>query len=203
MEMQFKDLPFSYRLAQGGMVGCLGAWLTIGSGFNQWPEIMKWIFGGVVVSIAVFSLVVASYVIVRYPYLSLVPTNDFFATNTSQSIKPIARVLGCLSLFVFTMLFIVFVLNIAGLRAGPLNRNQLWVAVLYLPLMIGFVGFLTLFYSSEKYPVVATFIHVTLGIGILFFPLYLPAIFIGSVRCKALLNDEIARQEFETMESQS
>jgi len=201
MEMQFKDLPLSYRLAQGGIAGCLFAWFTIArSGFHKWPENVKWIVVGVVVAIAVFSLVVASYVIVRYPYLSLVPTNDFFATNTSQSIKPLGRVLGCLSLFVFTMFFIVCVLNIAGVMAGGMNRMQLLFAVIYLPLMIGFVGFLTLFYSLEKFPVVATFIHVTLGIGILFFPLYLPAIFIGSVRCKALLDDEIARQEFETMD---
>lgn len=201
MEMQFKDLPLSYRIAQGGIAGCLFAWLTIAkSGFHKWPENVKWIVVGIVVAIAILSLIVASYVIVRYPYLSLVPANDFFAANTSQSIKPLGRVLGCLSLFVLTMLFVVCVLSIAGVMVGGLKGNQLVVAVIYLPLMIGFVGFLTIFYSLEKYPVIATFIHVTLGIGILFFPLYLPAIFIGSVRCKALLDDEIARQDFESMD---
>jgi hypothetical protein len=51
-----------------------------------------------------------------------------------------------------------------------------------------FVLFVLFRYNRFDHPAVATLLRCSMGLGILLFPLFLPAIVIGSQRAKRLLN---------------
>jgi hypothetical protein len=50
-----------------------------------------------------------------------------------------------------------------------------------------FVLFLLFKYNRFDHPTVATLLRCSMGLGVLFFPLFLPAVIIGSGRAKSLL----------------
>ena len=62
----------------------------------------------------------------------------------------------------------------------------------YVATLFGFVMFLTFFYDAELHPTVTTFIHATLGVGVVFVPFFIPILIIGSIRCKRLLDSVVA-----------
>ena len=47
--------------------------------------------------------------------------------------------------------------------------------------------FLLVRYNLIAHPTIATFVRVTIGFGVLLFPVYIPALMIGSMRCERLL----------------
>jgi hypothetical protein len=52
---------------------------------------------------------------------------------------------------------------------------------------LAFAGFLLTFYRREKYPTIATFFELTHMFGFVIFPLYIPTILLGSIRCRRFL----------------
>jgi hypothetical protein len=63
----------------------------------------------------------------------------------------------------------------------------LWM--IYASLVLVFVLFLLLRYNRFDHPTVATLLRSSMGLGILFFPLFLPAVIVGSGRAKRLLGE--------------
>ena len=55
--------------------------------------------------------------------------------------------------------------------------------------------FLTFKYDPVTHPTVATYIRSTIGIGVLLFPIFIPALIVGGIRCRRLLE----AQEFAAM----
>ena len=55
--------------------------------------------------------------------------------------------------------------------------------------MLGFLLFLTFGYSPERYPAVATYLRATAGVGLVFFPLFIPALIVGTIRANQILDE--------------
>lgn len=185
MSLEFKDLPASYRFSQGGIALAMVLLTFSTTAFSQnAPQIVKTIAGSILGLIVLASLTVSYYVIVRYPYLSLVPTqdDDHFAKHFSLSGSWLYTLLKYLALMTILVLLISLVLN----GIDDLKKTLILV---YVMIMLGFLTFLTFRYDPIRHPTIATFIRATLGIGVLLFPLFLPAVAIGSMRCSQLLED--------------
>ena len=192
---EFKDLPLSYRLSQRGMLAAVSTLLfsrTLAAG--QWPVAAKWGLGGLVGCIVVFALLASCYVVIRYPYLSLVQTSDGDIFSNQFTSQTLARVTKALSLLILILLLgvLVYVTWTKGIANLLLASSLAYVAILF-----AFVVFLSFRYDAELHPTVATFIRATLGFGILLSPVFIPVLMIGSVRCRRLLDAEICRQESE------
>ena len=189
MSINFKEFPLSYRISQSGIV------LAIAGGFiaakfvrQNMPPIIAIVVGSVIGSIVLGSLIVSQYVIIRYPFLSLIETkDDYFAKQISAGSRlyPILRWI--------TMLMLVLIIGTMFLQ--PIRDFRPVIVIVYGIFMLGFLMFMTFKYDPVTHPTVATYIRSTIGIGILLFPLFLPALIVGSFRCRRLLE----AQEFAAM----
>jgi hypothetical protein len=150
---------------------------------NALPMV-KIVAGAVIGLMVLVSLAVSCYVVIRYPYLSLVPTSDkdHFAKHFSLSGTWLYKVLKLLAVAATAVLIV----SIIALGVDDLRKV---LTLIYGIIMFGFLIFLTFVYDPVSHPTVATFIRATLGIGILLFPIFLPAVLIGSLRCRWLLDD--------------
>jgi len=123
-------------------------------------------------------LLVSFYSIARYPYLSMATDGGDRIISSSRS--PI-----------WTLLGVVFYL-IAPLQllVALANSNSLWefFGFTYLSLVLFFAGFLMANYRRERHITIATFLELTFRVGVVLFPLYIPAILIGSIRCRQFSN---------------
>ncbi len=158
------NTPFNFKLVAGGVIGC----------------------------IVLFSLATSYYVIIRYPYLSLIPTQDGDELDRQRVSPTLVRVLKVLSLLAFALCFLALASQLW--MNGPKNLAQL-IAVPYCGIMAVFVSYLTWFYDPIAHPTVATFFRATLGIGVVFVPLFIPALIIGSLRCRTMLAQADMLQE--------
>ena len=187
----FEDLPFSYRLSQRAMLAAVATLLYSTSlAVPRWPILGEWLFGATVAGIAAFALTISSYVVIRYPYLSLVQTRDgdiFSAQFTSKVLARITKTVGFLTLLVLLAV-------LAGVTAvkGIANPWQV-VALAYVFILFLFVAYLCFVYDPNAHPTIATFIRSTLGLGIVLMPLFIPVLIVGSHRCRRLLDAETAR----------
>lgn len=178
-----QQFPISYRIAQGGLAISLALMFNIRTLFNpNVPIIVRSVAGtilGVVVLIALFA---GYYVIIRYPFLSLVEVEggDRFDQKFQSANGRVYFVLKLLSTIVVAILLMTIALM------GFDNIRQL-AMFSYLATTLGFLAFFTFIYHPIKHPTVSTFIRATLGLGIFLFPFFLPAILIGSRRCNRLL----------------
>lgn len=137
---------------------------------------------------ALVSLFSASYVVIRYPFLGLVDLKDgdLFSKYFTQRKRWLWTFLNVL--VIITIAIILAAIGFS-LFAGPVKLGARDVFILtFFVLEMAFLVFLLGWYDRVQHPTVATFIWATLGIGILLAPFYLPAILIGSYRCKRLLD---------------
>jgi len=131
----------------------------------------------------VTSLCVAYYVIIRYPYLSLVETTDgdvfskYYATESPR----IYKILNLAALGVASMVILSLLQN--G-KDEVLDQLKLAYAVL----LLGCLLFTAFLYDPISHPTTSTFLRATVGFGVLVFPLFLPALIIGGFRCRQLLD---------------
>lgn len=181
--MEFKDFPLSYRISQGGIALALVLLMFSRAALNQnAPMNVRIVVGSILGAIVLFSLLVSYYVIVRYPYLSLVQTSDdHFTKHFSMSGTWLYSLLKVLSTLVVLVLMISIVLQ-------GVNDMKKTLVLIYLMIMFGFLNFMTFKYNPVDHPTISTFVRATLGVGVLLFPFFIPAIFLGSVRCSQLLD---------------
>ncbi len=186
--IQFKDLPASYRWSQSTMLASVATlFFARHLPFQLFPngvQIAIWVTVSGIASLAVLT---ACYVVIRYPYISLVPTSDQDVFS-KQFVSP--RLL-----YVAKFVFVLGILGFAVLMAGKLfdsNGFQIKQAalLLYFCVLFLFTLFLCFWYQPLRHPTVATFIRATLGIGLVLAPVILPILMIGSIRCRRLLDAE-------------
>lgn len=191
----FKDFPWSYRMAQRSMlaaVGMLYFLLKIARIPGGAPLI--WGIAALAVGVILFALVIAAYVVVRYPYLSLVSARDgdvFSSQIRSTFLLWILKSVGLLALIILVGVLVVVALEKGG------EKPLLYLVLAYFVVLVLFVLYLCFWYDPTSSPTIATFMRSTLGIGIVLIPLFLPVLVVGSVRCRRLLGEESTRQENE------
>ena len=183
---RFDELPISYRLSQRAMLAAVATLLFSRSlAIPRWPILAKWSLAAVIGGIVVFALVVSSYVVIRYPYLSLVQTRDgdvFSAQFTSKTLAKITKTVGLLTLFLLLGVLV-------GVTAVEGIANPWQVAALaYVLILFLFVTHLCFGYDADSNPTIATFIRSTLGLGVVLMPLFIPVLVVGSLRCRRLLD---------------
>lgn len=130
---------------------------------------------------ATFSLVgfsIEAYSIIRYPYLSLVLDDE---PPLIVSDWVVWKVLG----YTFWFLAALFTLVFLGIMIAPEMDFGALAATGYFCTEAYLAGFILTKYSPIRHPTFATYFHFTHFAGIVAFPLYLPAILIGSFRCRA------------------
>jgi len=192
---EFEDFPISYRLSQRSMLAAIVTLLFSRRLFApQWPDAMKWVLAGVIASIVVFALVASCYVVVRYPYLSLVQPSDGDMLSKQFTSKLLTRVTKAVGLATLSVL--LFVLVLASWNNGIASVSEA-LLLAYVAILFCFLVYLCFFYDAELHPTIATFIRSTLGLGIPLFPFFIPVLIVGSIRCRRLLEDEIHRQQFD------
>ncbi len=180
-KIQFSDFPLSYRLSQGSIfLALFSTYASLKIFTANLPPPARTIVVSLVGMTILFGLIVSSYTIIRYPYLSLVSTDDYYL-----KVFPSSR--SCL----YTTLKITAILTVAVLAfsfcVDGLTVQELpWL--FYMLLLLGFLIYLTFQYDPIEHPTVSTFIRTTLGIGIIVFPIFLPVLIIASWRCRTMLN---------------
>ncbi len=184
MTVEFEDFPRSYRFCQGCIVTVLVLATSLTSAYiGNVPRFIKIGFGCMLGAVVVASLVVCTYVVVRYPYLSLLQPvdGDYLDRRTTRNTRVLVSVLKLLAL-VFCITAVILIP-----RNGFCTPPSV-LAFCYFLVMIPFLTFLTFIYRPILHPTIATFIRATLGIGVIFFPVYIPILALGSIRCRRLLN---------------
>lgn len=195
VDPEFGDFPFAYRVSQRTMLLSVGILLFSSKlRFAAWPLMTKWAVMGLIGAMVLFALGATSYVVLRYPYISLVQARDgdIFSSHFGSKIAVrLLKFLGTFTLFVLSALFTTLFLT------GGADRMSLLAASVYTIVLFVCVAYLTLRYDSDRFPATATYIRATLGLGIVLMPIFLPVLIIGGRRCKLLLDQELARQQNE------
>ncbi|OUT62334.1 MAG: hypothetical protein CBB71_01950 [Rhodopirellula sp. TMED11] len=167
----------------------LFSWSFLG---KNWPDLVKLGLIVAVIGFVFFALCLSAYVVLRYPYLSLVDTRDGDVFKRQFKSRFLSRVTKLLGLGVVGLLF--FAVVVAGLSDGIKNPGQA-VLTIYVSLLFAFLLFLCFRHSDQRYPAVSTFIRSTLGLGIVLAPLFIPILILGNWRCNRLLDAEVRRQQ--------
>jgi len=151
-------------------------------GIISLPENLQVSVGNAIYLIAAISLCVSFYVIVRYPLLSLFEPSggDQFKKYFASSGGRVYKILKIAALAA------VLIVIISMLLDGK-NNLQESLKLVYFVAMFGCLIFMTFIYKPASHPAVATFIRATLGVGVLVFPIFIPALIVGSIRYKRLL----------------
>ena len=198
-ELSFEDLPLSFRLSQRSMLAAVGILLLSQTlRVQQWPIAARWWLAAVVSTIVCFALFISAYVVIRYPFISLVETSDediFAQTFTSKTLTRLtkATALTILGVILLSMALVLF-------TKGNLTVFYA-ISIIYVTVLFGFVCYVCFFYDAESHPTLATFIRSTLGVGIVLSPLFLPILAVGSYRCRLMLDAEIKRQQLEHVDA--
>lgn len=184
-KLVFADLPFSYRLSQFSMVlALLVLWL--------WKKlamlnVLKWVVIPIVAAVLLFALSTAAYVVIRYPYISLVETRDGDIYSEQINSHGLINFLKIVSMIGFGVCFffsLTTVLNAVNLTTVQL----LWFV--YVGFMFVFCSFMTFFYDPVQHATIATLARSTFGLGLVLFPIFFPIVIIGSFRMRRLLADQ-------------
>ena len=190
MNIPFREFPKSYRFTQGA-IGFTFVAIALGSvALRACPKFLRMCILVVLGLIVLTALIASHYVIIRYPFISLVESEDAdpFSKHFASSGSWIYKVLKILGLITPAM----FVFGIA--LTGGLNETPRLIAFVYCLMLTAFMLFFTFFYKPLKHPTVTTFIRSTLGLGIPLYPIFAITIFIGAWRCRNLLDDAAASQ---------
>ena len=187
-DIPYDRLPASYRLSQSTMLASVGVlFFAKHVPFQLLAPALKIAFWGIVSGIAGLAVITACYVVIRYPYISLVSTTseDIFSQQfVSKRLLWVAKVI-----FPLGILFGCLGITAAFLNGDGNSKIQV-ITLPYFYIQFVFSLFLCFRYDPIAHPTIATFIRSTLGIGLTLTPVLLPVLFIGSFRCKQLLGTQ-------------
>ena len=179
MGSDLERLPLSYRLSQALMLAALATLASMAWGLlSQLPQELKVALAILAGTSVASSLLVSGYVVIRFPLLSLSPAivGDKFDAQIGTRHRRLVTLLRILVLVFFVM----------GAILVPWKGLDTVVELLFLcyaVVMIPVLAWLIFAYDSVANPIVATLSRNTFGFGIAAFPLYLPLLFIGAMRC--------------------
>ena len=143
-----------------------------------WPILITlWIPG-------IVGLIAGYYVIIRYPYISL-----FMKERESFNQQLKTRQLWVLVGSIFWALAGGLVLLLIGALLIEPDNVILIFTICYFGLECWFAGFLFIRFDSAKHPTVSTLITFSFGIGVIALPIYLPALILGTIRCRKSLTE--------------
>lgn len=180
----FREFPLSVRIAQRSWVTAVAIPLVMLQVIARMkvPWVAQSIFG-ISGLFALVGYVSTCWVLVRYPYIGMVDSSD--GDLYSKYVGPIGRVPKILGTCAVVCLCIAL---IALSQKGKLTGMEiLWL--LYGGSTLVFLLFILLRFNRFDHPAVATLLRCTLGFGIPLFPLFVPALIVGSLRARRLLDE--------------
>lgn len=180
----FREFPLSVRIAQRSWITAVTIPLVMLQVIARMkvPWVAQSIFGisGLFVLVGYVS---TCWVLVRYPYIGMVDSSD--GDLYSKYLGPLGRVPQILGTCAVVCLCIaLIVLSQKGKLTG---LEILWL--LYGGSTLLFLFFILFRFNRFDHPAVATLLRCTLGFGIPLFPLFVPALLVGSQRAKRLLDE--------------
>ena len=180
----FREFPLSVRIAQRSWITAVTIPLVMLQVIARMkvPWVAQSIFGisGLFVLVGYVS---TCWVLVRYPYIGMVDSSD--GDLYSKYLGPLGRVPQILGTCAVVCLCIaLIVLSQKGKLTG---LEVLWL--LYSGSTLLFLLFILFRFNRFDHPAVATLLRCTLGFGIPLFPLFVPALLVGSQRAKRLLDE--------------
>ncbi|QDU97381.1 hypothetical protein [Lignipirellula cremea] len=185
MSFEFATFPWSYRASQTLMSVTLLLLASTAFGLlGKLPPVGRVVVLAGLGMVIVVSFLLSAYVVVRYPYLSLVGASDgdLFDRQVGSNLGWLTSVLKVLGLLFLVMAVVLIA------RRGFVSPAAVLFFV-YALVMIPVLLFLFFWYRPASHPTVATLIRSTFGVGLLLFPLFLPFVIIGSFRCQRLLDE--------------
>lgn len=180
----FREFPLSVRIAQRSWITAVTIPLVMLQVIARMkvPWVAQSIFG-ISGLFALVGYVSTCWVLVRYPYIGMVDSSD--GDLYSKYVGPLGRVPKILGTCAVVCLCIaLIVLSQKGKLTGI---EILWI--LYCGSTLLFLLFILLRFNRFDHPAVATLLRCTLGFGIPLFPLFVPALLVGSQRAKRLLDE--------------
>lgn len=188
MNVSFKEFPASYRWAQSGIGFALVVLALGGMILRLCPDGIKTIVLSMIGLLIVGCLILSHYVIIRYPYISLVLPNDGdpFSTHFASAGSRLYTVLKFIGLVCPAV--IALAIALAGFRNLASQITFVYCILLFL-----FMLFFTFIYEPVRHPTITTFVRSTLGLGIPLYPIYAVTIMIGSWRCGRALDTQLPR----------
>ena len=181
---RFREFPLSVRIAQRSWITAVAIPLVMLQVIAKMkvPWVAQSIFG-ISGLFALVGYVSTCWVLVRYPYIGMVDSSD--GDLYSKYVGPLGRVPKILGTCAVVCLCIAL---IALSQKGKLTGLEiLWI--LYGGSTLLFLLFILFRFNRFDHPAVATLLRCTLGFGIPLFPLFVPALLIGSQRAKRLLDE--------------
>lgn len=181
----FREFPLSVRVAQRSWLTALA--IPIFSIRILTKIKVAWVVQtilGICGLLVVVGFAATCWVIVRYPFIGMVDAadGDLYAKYVEKTPMLLKKFVGlCLAIGLGISLY----LPTADGRITGIE--VLWIV--YGALVLFFVLFLLFKYNRFDHPTVATLLRCSMGLGVLFFPLFLPAVIVGSGRAKRLLAD--------------
>ncbi|MDE0937512.1 MAG: hypothetical protein OSA89_16475 [Mariniblastus sp.] len=183
IKIEFSEFPTSYFFAQRSIAAALACSIFVRPFFGpNAPPLARNPAGMIFILVMIVALLASFYVIVRYPFISLVEPADGDEFSKNYGRNPIVyKVVNCLAILTIAMILV-------GMIVGGIHDSRLGWTLAYAVPLLSFLLFHLFCYDPVRHPTVGTFLRSTLGIGVLLLPLYLPAILIGSYRCGKLLD---------------
>ena len=182
---RFREFPLSVRIAQRSWITAVAIPLLLIRVIAKMK--IPWVVQSILGLSGLFALVgyvSTCWVLVRYPYIGMVDSSDgdLYSKYVDQLGALVKKLLGLCA--VICLCFALF----APLRDGKLTGLEiLWL--LYGGSTLLFLLFILFRFNRFDHPAVATLLRCTLGFGIPLFPLFVPAVLIGSQRAKRLLDE--------------
>jgi hypothetical protein len=188
----FGEFPFSIRIAQRSILVAIAIPIALRTMLRArfgWLQIAIGAASGVC---ALVGMIATYYAVIRYPYMGLVDASDgdLFSKYIESQKKWVLNLAKAVGILVATSAIV------ARLWDGQINALDLLIAVYAASILI-FLIFLAFFYDRADHPTVATFLRCSMGLGIFLYPLFIPALVIGSMRVNTLLDEAILKMEAE------
>jgi hypothetical protein len=192
----FGEFPLSIRIAQRSIVVAILIPIILRAflrprGKAQMPW-MQFAVGASSGACVLVGFIATYYAVIRYPYMGLVDAadGDLFSKHIESQKKwvRVAAILICLLIAASGILLPMGDGQVAGWE---------WLVIFYSSVVFSFVIFLMFYYDRVDHPTIATFLRCSMGLGIFLFPLFVPAIVIGSLRVNTLLDEAIMKMEAE------
>ncbi len=182
---QYKELPISFRIAQRSMlIALISGLYRLSHGLANGIAVLRSAFLIFLAACISSAMLAMYYVVIRYPFLGILyaTDGDLFHRNyrSTRSTRILIRVLNCVAI-------IMFVLLPVGLLSKPVFSIFDAALCVYSIILVAFLWFLAFRYDRISHPTIATYIRASFGIGIVLFPLFIPAIVAGSLRCSSML----------------
>jgi glucan phosphoethanolaminetransferase (alkaline phosphatase superfamily) len=194
----FGEFPLSIRLAQRSILVAIAIPIVLRTMLRArfgWLQIAIGAASGIC---ALVGLIATYYAVIRYPYMGLVDASDGdlfskYVESQKKWVLNLAKGVG---------IVVAISAIVARLWDGQINALDLAIA-LYAASILVFLVFLAFFYDRADNPTVATFLRCSMGLGIFLYPLFIPALIIGSMRVNVLLDEAILKMEAEKRRGQA